>query len=98
METVTTANGNYGLAELNLEKTFGGMGGTKERHIPRIDLSRFVARKAEIADQLWSAASEIGFFQLVNHGIPTARSLGLTYRTKPSLDGAVPGPLDYWFE
>src|ERR1700760_2350885 len=92
METVMTANGNYGLAELNLEKTFGGIGGIKERHVPRIDLSHFEARKAEIADQLWSAASEIGFFQLINHGIPqeqideaflmTERFFALPHQTK----------------
>lgn len=86
------ANGNYGLAELNLEKTFGGIGGTKAREVPRIDLSRFEARKAEIADQLWAAASEIGFFQLVNHGIPqeqvdeaftmTERFFALSHDTK----------------
>lgn len=64
------SNGNYGLAELNQEKTFGGIGGTKARDVPRIDLRNFEARKAEIADQLWRASTEIGFFQLVNHGIP----------------------------
>ena len=63
-------NAAYGLAELNLEKKIGGMGRTKERDVPRIDMSRFEARKAEIADQLWTASTEIGFFQLINHGIP----------------------------
>jgi isopenicillin N synthase-like dioxygenase len=60
----------YALDELNQETTFGGVGGTKHRDVPRIDMSRFEARKAEIADQLWKASTEIGFFQLVNHGIP----------------------------
>jgi isopenicillin N synthase-like dioxygenase len=55
-------------------------------------LSDFSARKAEIADQLWQASTEIGFFQLVNHGIPqhqideaflmTERFFGLPYETK----------------
>ncbi len=60
----------YGLAELNKETTFGGLGTTKARDVPLIDLSGFDARKREIADQLWAAATDIGFFQLVNHGIP----------------------------
>lgn len=60
----------YALDELNQETTFGGVGGTKHRDIPRIDMSRFEARKAEIAEQLWKASTEIGFFQLVHHGIP----------------------------
>ncbi len=36
-------------------------------------MSNFEARKPEIADQLWKASTEIGFFQLVNHGIPQAQ-------------------------
>ena len=68
------ANGSYALAELNQEKNFGGIGGLKHRDVRRIDMSNFEARKAEIADQLWAASTEIGFFQLVNHGIPRSRS------------------------
>ena len=60
----------YALDELNLETTFGGIGKTKEREVPRIDMSQFEKRKHEIADQLWDASTRIGFFQLVNHGIP----------------------------
>ena len=52
------------------EQCFGGLGGIKARNIPRIDASRFDLRKAEIAEQLWKASTEIGFFQLINHGIP----------------------------
>jgi isopenicillin N synthase-like dioxygenase len=37
-----------------------------------IDLSNFEERKSEIADQLWEAAVEIGFFQVSHHGIPLA--------------------------
>jgi isopenicillin N synthase-like dioxygenase len=62
----------YGLEELNRETKFGGMGGTKARAVPQIDLGDFENRKEEIADQLWAASTEIGFFQLVNHGIPQA--------------------------
>ena len=36
----------YALDELNLETTFGGMGKTKHRDVPQIDLSNFEARKA----------------------------------------------------
>ena len=59
-----------GLAELQKEKTFCGVGATKAREVPRIDLSDFGARTAEIADQLWRASTDIGFFQIINHGIP----------------------------
>jgi isopenicillin N synthase-like dioxygenase len=64
------AEGAYGLAELNQEKSFGGIGITKHRDVPRIDLGNYEARKSEITDHLWKASAEIGFFQLVNHGIP----------------------------
>jgi isopenicillin N synthase-like dioxygenase len=37
-----------------------------------IDLSNFEERKSEIADRLWEAAVEIGFFQVSHHGIPLA--------------------------
>jgi isopenicillin N synthase-like dioxygenase len=64
-----TTGGAYALDELNKERTLGGTGQTKGREIPRIDMSDFAARKTEIAEQLWKASTEIGFFQLVNHGI-----------------------------
>ena len=66
----TQSNAAYGLAELKKEQTFGGIGATKARDIPRIDISDFNKRKAEIAEQLWTASTEIGFFQLINHSIP----------------------------
>ena len=66
----TPSNAAYGLAELAKEQTLGGVGATKARDVPRIDMSRFEARRGEIADELWVAATEIGFFQLVNHGLP----------------------------
>jgi isopenicillin N synthase-like dioxygenase len=85
-------NADPGLAELQKERTFGGVGATKARDVPRIDLSDFEARKAEIADQLWRASTDIGFFQLVNHGIPqeqideafavTERFFALPHETK----------------
>jgi isopenicillin N synthase-like dioxygenase len=57
------------LEELRREATYGGEGREKPREVPRIDMGRYEERKAEIADALWAAATEIGFFQLVNHGI-----------------------------
>ncbi len=69
----TAQKQDYSLAELNKEATIGGMGTTVARDVPKIDLSDFANRKHEIADQLWAASVEIGFFQLVNHGIPQAQ-------------------------
>lgn len=66
----TQSDAPYRLAELQKEQTFRGVGTTKARDVPRIDLHDFEARKAEIADALWQASTDIGFFQLVNHGIP----------------------------
>lgn len=69
----TAQKKDHSLAELNKETTFGGMGHDKARDVPQIDLTDFQQRKAEIADELWEAATEIGFFQLINHGIPQAQ-------------------------
>ena len=66
---MTTTTPEYGLKELQLETTFGGMGKETEREIPLIDLSDFENRRSEITDQLWQAATQVGFFQLVNHGL-----------------------------
>ncbi len=60
------------LEELEREAAMGGEGRIVERTVPRIDLSDFLRRKPQIADALWSAATEHGFFQLANHGIPQA--------------------------
>lgn len=61
---------NYELEELQRETTFGGAGEeADDRAIPIIDLSDFENRREAITDQLWHAATEIGFFQLTNHGI-----------------------------
>ncbi|MFI1249529.1 2-oxoglutarate and iron-dependent oxygenase domain-containing protein [Streptomyces anulatus] len=57
-------------AELAREREMGARdGGTAEREIRVIDLGDFDDRRSEIADQLWEAATEIGFFQLSGHGI-----------------------------
>ncbi len=58
------------LAELDKERTLGGEGVEKVREIPRIDMADYERRKDEIADGLWVAATDIGFFQLIGHGIP----------------------------
>ncbi|WP_067481376.1 isopenicillin N synthase family dioxygenase [Actinomadura hibisca] len=63
----------YDLTELDRETRMGGPGTeTDRREIRRVDLSGFDARRAAIADELWDAAVEIGFFQVVNHGIDLA--------------------------
>ncbi|MEC8056705.1 MAG: 2-oxoglutarate and iron-dependent oxygenase domain-containing protein, partial [Pseudomonadota bacterium] len=56
--------------ELKKESVMGVMGTETQREVRIIDLSDFENRKYEIADQLWNAAVEIGFFQVSNHGIP----------------------------
>ena len=61
---------NYSLEELNKETTIGGFGAEKGREIRRIDMSDFTNRKDRIADELWAASTESGFFQLINHGLP----------------------------
>lgn len=64
---------DYSLTELNKEARMGGLGvETTDRAIPVIDLADFETRRAEITDQLWRAATEIGFFQIVGHGIEPA--------------------------
>ena len=59
--------------ELARESRMGAHGTeTDAREIRRIDLSDFDQRKSVIADQLWQAGVDIGFFQLENHGIDLA--------------------------
>lgn len=58
------------LTEVEREKSFGDYGTEIDRDIPQIDMSDFFARKDEITDALWQAATGIGFFQLTGHGIP----------------------------
>ncbi len=61
------------LEELQKESRMGAYGSeTHAREIRRIDLADFERRKAEITEELWAASTDIGFFQLVNHGIPLA--------------------------
>ncbi|MCK7596815.1 hypothetical protein M0G74_05965 [Microbulbifer sp. CAU 1566] len=68
---MTTSNVQYALDELKFESTLGGLGEEAESSIiPLIDLSDFEQRREEITEALWQAATEVGFFQLSNHGIP----------------------------
>lgn len=61
------------LHELARESRMGAQGHeTSAREIRRIDLSDYPRRKAEIADELWHAAVDVGFFQVANHGIDLA--------------------------
>ncbi|WP_339805221.1 2-oxoglutarate and iron-dependent oxygenase domain-containing protein [uncultured Marinobacter sp.] len=75
--TTTTATTRetprYGLKELELETTFGGFGKESSREIPVIDMTDFDQRRQEITDQLWQAATDVGFFQLANHGLDVAQ-------------------------
>ena len=69
----TTQNQRYALQELEKEALMGAEGEeTFAREVRCIDLSTFAARKNDIAEQLWEAAVEIGFFQVSHHGIPLA--------------------------
>ncbi|MFG3430377.1 isopenicillin N synthase family dioxygenase [Streptomyces californicus] len=64
----------YLLGELAKESRMGGAGTeTSAREIRRIDLADFDARRSQITEELWEAATDIGFFQLVNHGIDQDR-------------------------
>jgi isopenicillin N synthase-like dioxygenase len=62
------------LAELAKESRMGALGTLNTtRDIRQIDLTDFAARKAEIADQLWEASVDVVFFQLIHHGLDSAR-------------------------
>lgn len=57
-------------SELAKERTFGGYGRDVERDIRCIDVTDIGERQAEIDDEIWAAATDIGFFQVTGHGIP----------------------------
>jgi len=64
----------YAFTELQKESRMGAMGSeTLARDVPVIDLSDFEVRRPEIAEQLWDAAVNVGFFQLSHHGVPLAK-------------------------
>lgn len=61
---------NHAMTELQRESRMGAPGTvTTSREVRRIDLRDFDSRRAEITDELWAAATDIGFFQVVGHGI-----------------------------
>ena len=61
----------YDMTELNRESQMGAVGTeTTDREVRRISIADFEDRFDEIADELCSAATDIGFFQIVDHGIP----------------------------
>ena len=74
------------LAELARERRMGGAGTeTTDREVRRISVHGLEAAdgpdRARITRELWSAATDIGFFQLVDHGIDGAdidRAFALT--------------------
>lgn len=60
----------YVLDELKVESTLGQRGLESDHvSIPVIDLSDFDNRRQAITEALWLAATEVGFFQIKNHGI-----------------------------
>ena len=63
---------SYALHELNKESRMGAMGTEARREVRIIDLADFEQRRDRIAEELWDAAVDVGFFQLANHGIAPA--------------------------
>ncbi len=65
--------GPSSASEIAKERLMGGLGTTDaSRSVACISLADFDARRDEIAEELWHAATHIGFFQLTDHGIPQA--------------------------
>ncbi len=60
------------LDELKRESTMGGIGTEVDRPLPVIDLSHLEQDREQVAERIWAAASEDGFFQIVGHGIEVA--------------------------
>lgn len=70
---------SYQLEELQRETTFGGAGEeANDREIPVIDMSDFESRRETICEELWQAATQVGFFQLKNHDI-TAQEIAAAF-------------------
>ncbi len=56
-------------AELAIERRVGAEGVVVDRPIPIIDLADPTRLQADLDDELWTAATDVGFFQVVGHGI-----------------------------
>lgn len=59
----------YDMTELQRERRMGAVGTESDREVRRISMAGLPGRRTEVADELWSAATDIGFFQVVDHGI-----------------------------
>ncbi|MGJ0184038.1 isopenicillin N synthase family dioxygenase [Corynebacterium glyciniphilum] len=74
--TTPSSTDNYRNAELDLESRMGGVGTeTTDRAVPVIDVNNWDLTDQEWdakAEELWQAATTIGFFQLKNFGISKA--------------------------
>jgi isopenicillin N synthase-like dioxygenase len=57
------------MTELQRERRMGAVGTESPREVRRISLADLETKRSEIADEVWSAAVDIGFFQIVDHGI-----------------------------
>lgn len=68
----TQTHSGYALDELDKESVMGAYGCETEREVRIVDLSDFANRKYQIAEQLWAAAIENGFFQVAQHGLSQA--------------------------
>ncbi|PYE19203.1 isopenicillin N synthase-like dioxygenase [Williamsia limnetica] len=60
------------MKELERERRMGALGTESDREVRRISLADLDSRRSDIADELWSAAVDIGFFQVIDHGIDLA--------------------------
>jgi tRNA(Arg) A34 adenosine deaminase TadA len=67
------SNGNQANADIDLERSLftsgiGAAAASNDFSVPVIDMSK--GTDEEIAEELWNAATTVGFFSVVNHGIP----------------------------
>ncbi len=70
MASESTAGEPYDLHELGRESRMGGLGSeTSQRMLRQIDMTDWTRRRVQICDEVWDAARDTGFFQLVNTGI-----------------------------